>query len=94
MVAIIRMTKQNPWDRVAIWIALWDDDWDDDLWFDIIWMYELFGLLEIDPYPSSDEETSDSDQDEREYPVINPYEMDPTGGQDWTVSEKGDIEKT
>ena len=87
------MTKVDPWYWVDLWCNLWDEDYEHTNWIEIYLMQELNYILECNPYPSDWDSDSDSDEDERDYPVINPYEMNPHGGQNWEIDPEEGLRK-
>ena len=90
------MGKINPWTWLDLWLDTWEEDWEPDLFtvFQTNLMHELEDILETNPYVL---ETDDSDsewEDDRFYPEICPEDLDPSNGQNWETTEKGEIRKT
>ena len=85
------MSRMSPWIWVELWCKLWNPDFEPTNWYELYLMQELNNLLVTNPYPS-DVESNSSDED-REYPEISPYELNPEEGNDWEIKPNGKCEK-
>lgn len=94
------MCRIDPWTWIQLWLETWEDDWEPDLFeiFQFTLMQELENLLETNPYhhQTDDSDTeSDSDWDaERFCPEVCPEDLDPSNGQNWELTIKGELQKT
>ena len=86
------MSRMSPWIWVELWCKLWNPNYQHELWIELFLMQELNIILETNPYPS-DVESNSSDED-RDYPDVYPYELNPDEGTDWEIKPNGKREKS